>query len=169
MYIPIQVPIIASYHKRKLWQDRFNTKGVSTVAIYNTGRNLFFDHLHSPATTHYDYQWSWLQFRNFSDPRYILAKRKSPDATLTKHDMIVLQLLGHDSAGTAAIRTRRSWLYKKFSSEFVAKSIPAKHILYYAVKNGCIIGCMLVGNHLPCRLFKTFGGLEVQPIDKLVV
>jgi hypothetical protein len=165
IHIPIQVPIISGYHRRKLWQDRFNTRDVSIVAIYNTGRNLFFDHIHSPSTTHYDYQWSWLQFRNFSEPRFVLAKSKFPDDKPTKHDMIVLQLLGHDSVGTAVIRTRRSWA----RSEYVTKSIPAHHILYFAVKNGSVLSCMLVPQHLPARLFKTFGGLEVLPVDRRVV
>jgi hypothetical protein len=150
----IKVPIIASYQHRKRWQERFD-ENTTIVAIYNSGWNLFYDQKHSPATTHYDYQWSWIFYRNFCEPRYILANKNFSKRIPTRSDMIVIQHLGHDEFKTARILTRSCWTGARY--EHV--KIPARHILYIAVKNGKILGRTIVYKHLPGKLIKTIGGL----------
>ena len=158
LQVTVEVPIIASYNYRKQWQERFD-EDTTIVAIYNSGQNLFYDQKHSPTTTHYDYEWSWLFYRYFCLPSYILANKNFCKEKAIKPDMIVIQHLGHDEFKNARILTRNC----NTGAKYEHLKITAKHILYLAVKNGRILGRTCVNQYLPRKILKTLGGLKAFP------
>ncbi len=156
----VNVPIIKSYVYRKRWHDKFDDN-VTFVAIYNNGRSLYLDPFYRSAVTHYDDKvWEWIFYRDFCEPKFILANKNFCKEKPTKPDMIVLQHLGHDEYGNARVLTISSPARKR--PEHI--KIPRQHILYLAVRNGLILGNMTVFQPLPCKLFNS--GYKLRPIAK---
>lgn len=153
----INVPIIRRFEFRKQWQ--FLNQDAVTVAIYNTGRHLFMDPFYKPATTHYDYVWCWMRYRNFCESKYVLASKRFSIKKPTQKDVFKFRHLGHDVFGIAHVRLGNGRGAGRGELE-----IPPQHILYLAVKNGIIVSRMLIQQPLPFRLLPLNFG-QIFPIE----
>lgn len=143
------MPIITNFYQRKRWQDRFGDD-VTIVPIYNDGRRLFRGPLCDTAVTHYDpkKQWRWMFYRDFCEPKYILTNKNFLSEKITELDMIGIQHLGHDDAGTARILTMSG----PPNSLPYDSQIPPRCIVFFAVKNGIILSRLRVHQPLPSTI-----------------
>jgi hypothetical protein len=160
MHLVIEVPIIRSYYYRSQCQYRFQSPGTTIVALYNNGTHLYYDPLFQDTITHYDSPtWLWVPFRDFQEPKLVLANRNVTDIGTAK-DVIVLHHMGHDKCdGSVRIRALKGmsqWLPKK------PRIIPKHHILYLTVEGGKIKKGICVNQPLPFWMLKD--SLPLQPI-----
>lgn len=160
LHLIIGVPIIRSYHYRSQWQYRYQSPGTTIVALYNNGTHLYYDPLFQDTVTYYDSTtWLWVPFRDFQEPKLVLANRNFAGIGTAK-DVIVLHHMGHDKSDSS-VRVRviggpSDWLPMK------TRVIPKHHILYLMVRSGKIIGSICVNQPLPFWMMKD--SLPLRPI-----
>lgn len=142
--------LIWNYNGRLLWQTVV-ANNCMVWAVYNNGRNLYYDPYNLPALTYYVAPWNHIPFCIYSvagQSQFGLC----PLMSYNQQQNLMLTTLGHDGNCNAIVMLNND-------AEQI-HIIPPLNILYLAVdKQNKVAGSLLQPQPLPSRITPLMGRL----------
>jgi hypothetical protein len=156
-------PAVRNYRFRKEWAERNVER--TTLAFYNSGQSIFIDPTRSPTNSHYDYEWQWISYRRFAEPRLI----RVDEHQIFCHDHnVMFQHHGHNVDRIATISLGRPWPQEHHSESPTRISIPPLCVLYVGVRFWKVRDIFLQYCPLPLRLVQPrYPGLLSVEVQKM--